>query len=139
MSNRFFVDTNILVYARDAAFPEKQLRAHEVLSRLWRDRSGRLSVQVCNEYYVRVTRKLKPGLIPETAWNDLEALRAWEPVQLDFEILRKARETELRYGLSWWDALIVASAIRVECAQILSEDLAAGQEYFGVRVVNPLT
>jgi predicted nucleic acid-binding protein len=137
MIDRFFVDTNILVYARDASFPGKQRQAHEILSRLWRERSGRLSVQVCNEYYVTVTRKLKPGLPPETAWSDLEALRAWEPVLLDFETLRKARETELRYRLSWWDSLIVASALGAECTQILSEDLSAGQEYFGMRILNP--
>lgn len=138
MIDRFFVDTNILVYARDASFPDKQERAHAMLSRLWRDRSGRLSVQVCNEYYVTVTRKLKPGLSHEAAWSDLEALHAWEPSILDFETLRKARETELRYGLSWWDSLIVASAIRSECTVVLSEDMCTGQEYSGVRIVNPL-
>jgi predicted nucleic acid-binding protein len=58
-------------------------------------------------------------------------------VLLDFETLRKARETELRYRLSWWDSLIVASALGAECTQILSEDLSAGQEYFGMRILNP--
>jgi predicted nucleic acid-binding protein len=137
MTDRYFVDTNVLVYARDAAFPDKQRRAHEVLDRLWRERSGRLSVQVCGEYYVTVTRKLKPGLDPESAWSDLEALHAWEPSALDFKTLQKAHEIGLRYGLAWWDSLIVASAFFAECTQILSEDLSVGQEYLGLRIVNP--
>jgi predicted nucleic acid-binding protein len=137
MTDRFFVDTNIFVYARDASFPDKQAKAHEILAKLWQDRSGRLSLQVCSEYYVTVTRKLKPGLEPDSAWSDLEALRAWEPLATDFATLQRARETEVRYGLSWWDSMIVASACLAECTRILSEDLSGGQEYFGLRVVNP--
>lgn len=137
MIDRFFVDTNIFVYARDAAFPEKLVRAQDVLAKLWQNRSGRLSIQVCSEYYVTVTRKLRPGMDPESAWSDIEALRAWEPSALDYKTLEKAHDTEIRYGLSWWDSLIVASAFFAECTHILSEDLNAGQEYYGIRVVDP--
>ena len=119
------------------AFPDKQAKAHEILAKLWQDRSGRLSLQVCSEYYFTVTRKLKPGLEPESAWSDLEALRAWEALVHRFYDLQKARETEIRYGLSWWDSMIVASAYLAQYSRILSEDLSESQEYFGLRVVNP--
>lgn len=137
MTARTFVDTNILVYARDAAFPEKQSIAHELLGSLWRNRTGRLSVQVCNEYFVTVTRKLTPGLDEAEAWRDVEMYESWDPMPMDVRTLRKAREVQLRYGLAWWDSLIVASAFFAECGRIVSEDLAAEQDYFGIRVVNP--
>ena len=137
MNGRSFVDTNILVYDQDAAFPAKQARARELLTQLWKDRTGRVSIQVCNEYFVTMTRKLKPGLDNETAWNRVEDLAAWEPVPLDYKTLTKARETQQRYGISWWDSLIVAAAFLSECALIYSEDLSHGQEYFGIRVINP--
>lgn len=137
MSDRTFVDTNVLVYAQDASFPEKQSRAWARLDQLWQSRSGRLSIQVCNEYFVTVTRKLKPGRSEELAWEDVRRYQAWEPVSLDFRLLERARETQVRYGLSWWDSTIVAAAYAAECALLLSEDLNADQEYWGIRVENP--
>jgi predicted nucleic acid-binding protein len=137
MNARVFVDTNILVYSRDSAFPDKQATAWEWLDRLWRERTGRLSIQVCNEYFVTVTAKLKPGLSPERAWQDVQNYAAWNPVPLDLALLNRTRETQARYQLSWWDSHIVAAADRCECQTLLSEDLAAGQLYWGVHVVNP--
>ncbi len=137
MIDRVFVDTNVLVYCRDSAFPDKQASAWEWVDRLWRERTGRLSVQVCNEYFVTVTAKLKPGLSPEKAWRDVQNYAAWNPVPLDLGVLSRARETQIRYQLSWWDSLIVAAAARAECRLLLSEDLNSDQEYWGIRVVNP--
>jgi predicted nucleic acid-binding protein len=111
--------------------------AYDVLKELWKSGTGRLSVQVCNEYFVTVTRKLKPGMDEASAWEDVEMYAAWDPHPLAYKTLQKARETQLRYGLSWWDSLIVASAYGAECSKILSEDLNADQEYFGIKVVNP--
>ena len=82
MSALCFVDTNVLVYSRDASEPDKQPRAHEWLTALWRHRCGRTSIQVLNEYYVTVTRKLKPGLSEEEAWKDIDDLWAWQPATL---------------------------------------------------------
>jgi predicted nucleic acid-binding protein len=137
MIGRTFVDTNILVCARDAAFPEKQKISHGLLGALWRNRSGRLSVQVCNEYFVTVTRKLKPGLDEADAWRDIELYEAWDPLPLDLRTLRKAREVQLRYGLAWRGSLIIASAYFAECDRVVSEDLSDEQDYFGIRVVDP--
>ncbi len=137
MSDNIFVDTNILVYSRDAGETEKQPIALNILKELWRTRKGRLSTQVCNEYYVTVTRKLKPGLSPEKAWQDVEALFAWEPQSINSGVLKKARECQLQYQLSWWDALIVSGAFYADCGTIFSEDLNHGQIYFGILVKNP--
>jgi predicted nucleic acid-binding protein len=139
MNDRVFVDTNILVYSRDASESRKQKRALDLLAELWRDRTGRVSIQVLNEYYVTVTRKLVPGMSPDDAWADVEALSAWDPIVLDVALLGRARAVQQRYGTSWWDATIIAAAYRAQCGVILSEDLAHGQAYFGVVVRNPFT
>jgi len=137
MSDSIFVDTNILLYARDTSESEKQKIAARRLDELWEKRSGRLSVQVLNEYFVNVTRKLKPGLSQEEAWDDIEALSVWEPLQIDIPLLQRGYSAQCRYGLSWWDSLIVAAAEATGCAVILSEDLAHGVDYFGIMVENP--
>lgn len=137
MSARRFVDTNILLYARDASEPEKQPIARALMRDLWVSRSGRLSVQVLNEYFVNVTQKLKPGLTKEEAWDDVEALSEWDPVTLDFEVMNRAYLVNSRYRLSWWDSLIVAAAVVADCDEILSEDLSSTQVYEGMPVVNP--
>jgi len=137
MTDLVFVDTNILVYSRDAGEPEKQRTAAERLARLWDDRTGRLSIQVLQEYYVTVTRKLSPGLPVEDAREDVGALRAWRPHVAGLETLDLAWDVEDRYGLSVWDALIVAAAARMNCRTLLTEDLSHGQEYLGVVAENP--
>lgn len=107
------------------------------IDELWESRNGRISTQVLNEYFVNVTRKLDPGLPAQEAWDDLEALSAWDPVAIDFPILSRAYAVSERYGLSWWDSLIVAAAVSAECGRILSEDLSHGASYFGIAVENP--
>lgn len=139
MSDNIFVDTNILLYARDASEPEKQAVAAQRLDQLWDGQNGKLSVQVLNEYFVNVTRKLDPGLSPDEAWDDIEALSVWEPLQMDMPLLQRGYAVHRRYGLSWWDSLIVAAAEVASCATILSEDLANGAQYFGITVENPFS
>ena len=137
MSALCFVDTNVLVYSRDTSEPDKQPRAHEWLTALWRHRCGRTSIQVLNEYYVTVTRKLKPGLSEEEAWKDINDLWAWQPATLDAHLMRRAHTANQRFSLSWWDALIVAAAQTSGCAYLLTEDLQDGQDLDGTHIVNP--
>ena len=134
MSGNIFVDTNILLYARDASEPEKQVIASARLDALWEGRNGRLSVQVLNEYFVNVTRKLNPGLTPQEAWDDMEALSVWEPVPLDMSVVTRTFAIQNRHPLSWWDAMIVAAAEAAGCTCILSEDMSDGTSYFGITV-----
>lgn len=138
MSAVYFVDTNVLVYGRDASEPQKQPRAWAWLDRLWHDRTGRTSCQVLSEYFVTVTRKLDPGLSPEEAWQDVEDLRAWRPVGVDMAVLETAWSAHRSAALSWWDALIVGAAKSCGAEVLLSEDLQDGRDFGGLVVVNPL-
>ena len=137
MSALVFVDTNVFVYARDATEPSKQATAEAWLRTLWTEQRGRTSMQVLCEYYAVVTRKLKPGLKPDDAWDDVTALCAWEPQSIDAEALARARAIEKRYRLSWWDALVVATADIQGCAVLLTEDLQHGLRCDGVTIYNP--
>src|SRR5271165_1988553 len=137
MSELTFVDTNILVYARDADQVQKQETAERCLQRLWQDRTGRLSVQVLSEYYVTLTQKLKPGVKADDAWDDVQALMSWAPQPIDCEVLNRAREIERRYRTSWWDAAIVAAAHSQSCAVLLSEDIQDGMIFGQLTVRNP--
>jgi predicted nucleic acid-binding protein len=132
-----FVDTNVLVYARDASEPEKQPQAAAWIDHLWRTRTARLSFQVLQEYYAATTRKLKPGLTPEQARADVRDLLAWRPVPAGGDLLEAGWWLEDRFGLSCWDALIVAAARTAGCEYLLTEDLQHGAEFEGLRVVNP--
>lgn len=132
-----FVDTNVLVYARDAGEATKQPQARAWLEQLWRARTGRLSFQVLQEFYVIVTRKLDPGLTPTEARAEVRNLFAWRPVAVDGEMVEAAWSLEDRHSLSFWDALILAAARAAGCERVLSEDLSDGEVYDGVEVVNP--
>jgi predicted nucleic acid-binding protein len=139
MSAPVFVDTNVLVYARDAGAPVKQARAAAWLEFLWREQLGRTSMQVLSEYYVALTRKLDPGIPSAEAWDDVSALLTWRPQPSDEAVMKRAREIEQRHRLAWWDSLIVGAAIAQGCALLLSEDLQDGGDYAGVRVRSPFT
>jgi predicted nucleic acid-binding protein len=139
MTALVFVDTNVLLYARDAGEPAKQPRAAAWLERLWREQLGRTSVQVLSEYYVNVTRKLSPGLSPEDAWEDVRALLTWHPQVADESLLIRGREIERRFRLSWWDSLIVAAAQLQGCAVLLTEDLQDGAVFESLTVRSPFT
>ena len=132
-----FVDTNVLVYARDASEPAKQAVAAEWLRELWAEQRGRTSVQVLSEYYTTVTSKLRPGLPADDAWEDVTALFAWEPQNIDRHVLARAREIERRHSLSWWDSMIVAAAQLQNCDTLLSEDLQNGWVCGAVIIRNP--
>ncbi len=137
MTARIFVDTNIFVYVYDARSPQKQALAIEWLRRLWQEQSGRTSVQVLNELYVTLTRKLAHTLPSDTAWEIVHSLMAWEPQAMDRDLILCAREIERRYRIGWWDSLIVGAAQLQDCAVLLSEDLQAGMSFGAVEVVNP--
>lgn len=132
-----FVDTNVLVYARDTSEAEKHVRAAEWMQHLWESGQGRLSIQVLQEYYVTVTRKLSPGLQLYAARADIEDLTSWRPLVIDTDALEVAWSIEDRFGLSFWDSLIVATAHVAGCDVLLTEDLQHGKDLDGVRVVDP--
>jgi predicted nucleic acid-binding protein len=132
-----FVDTNVLVYARDTSEPDKQPQALAWIQHLWRTQTARISFQVLLEYYAATTRKLNPGLSPEAARADIRDLLAWRPIPAGAEVLEAGWLAEDRFGLSCWDALIVAAARIAGCEHLLTEDLQHGSDLDGLRVVDP--
>jgi len=137
MSAKVFVDTNVLVYSRDASEPDKQGQAAAWMATLWERRAGRLSYQVLQEYYVTVTAKLSPGMDRDAARRDVQALLAWKPLPVDARMLLGAWHLQDRYQFSFWDALIAAAAQAAGCRYLLSEDFQAGMEMGELIVVNP--
>jgi len=137
MTAPIFVDTNILVYARDVGARDKQVRAGEWMALIWQSGRGRVSVQVLQELYVTLTRKLRPGLPPAEARAEVRALLPWQPIEIAPVILESAWSLQDRFQLSGWDALIVAAAHAAQCRYLLTEDLQDGQNLDGLLVVNP--
>lgn len=104
---------------------------------LWRSRNGRISHQVLQEYYVTLTRKLRPGLPASLARDDVRALIEWNPIATDSALLERAWAVEERFQVSFWDALIIAAAAASGASMLLTEDLQEGAEIEGVLIVNP--
>ena len=135
MTALVFVDTNVLLYAVDAADPIKQKAAGSWRAYLWRTGRGRLSFQVIQEFYANALR-IRPGAARETR-AEARDLLGWKPVVIDAEVLERAWTIQERYQISFWDALIVSAAKAARCGYLLTEDLQAGQDLDGVVVVNP--
>ena len=133
-----FVDTNVLVYAHDRSAGEKQTRAKTLIQELWAAGTGCLSVQVLQEFYVTITQKVRQPLPAEIAATVVEDLSFWRVYAPDAKDVLGAIALQRRYGLSFWDAMIVYSAIQLQCQVIWSEDMNPGQRYEGVQVVNQL-
>ena len=136
MSDKTFVDSNVLIYAHDIDAKKKHEAAKRVLQELWRERAGVLSMQVLQEFYVNVTRKISRPISKDSARLVVNTYSTWCIDTTPAEISSAFRiEDEARIG--FWDALIVASAVKGGANLILSEDLNAGQTISGVRVENP--
>jgi predicted nucleic acid-binding protein len=136
MSARIFVDTNILIYAHDVDAGAKHQVAKNVLRELWSQRSGVLSMQVLQEFYVNVTRKIASPLSKDVARLVVNSYSVWCIETTPTEISTAFRiEDESRIG--FWDALIVAAAVKCGALRILSEDLNAKQVIAGIPIENP--
>lgn len=134
---RAFVDSNVLVYAHDEGSGEKFDRAQALVRRLWDDRTACVSVQVLQELFVTLTRKLPTPVDPAEARAAVEDFARWtvhRPGPVD---VLAAIDISERARISFWDAMIVQSSIALGCDVLYSEDLNAGQRYDGVVVVDP--
>lgn len=136
MSDKTFVDTNVLIYAHDVDAKAKHEVAKCVLRELWSQRAGVVSMQVLQEFYVNVTRKIATPLPKDVARLVVNSYSIWCVDTSPAEIATAFRiEDESRIG--FWDALIVASAAKSGATRILSEDLNAQQRIAGIPVENP--
>jgi predicted nucleic acid-binding protein len=131
-----FLDTNVLVYAYDAGEPGKQKIAQGLVRRALR---GEIvaSSQVLGEFAATLLHKITPAAKPEELITLLNTLGPIKLILLDGDIVHRAVQARAEYGLHFYDGMIVASAERGGCERIWSEDLNAGQKYFGIAVENP--
>ncbi|MEX0783349.1 MAG: PIN domain-containing protein [Dehalococcoidia bacterium] len=137
MTVTVFVDTNVLVYSRDDGHPEEQGRARAWLDEVARAGTPKLSFQVLVELYSVITSKLS-GLVTEAVVRDLVvSLLPWDPIGPSAALIDAAWRVQDRFGLSWWDAQIVAAAQLQGCAYLLTEDLQHGQRFGDLTVVSP--
>jgi predicted nucleic acid-binding protein len=139
MANKYFVDTNILLYAHDRSAGLKHERARQLLERLWTSGEGVLSTQVLQELCINLRRKVALALPLEEVRQLIQDYLSWEIVINTPVSVLHALEIEVRYQISFWDALVLQAAESSGAAVLYSEDLAAGQKYGVVQVVNPLT
>lgn len=130
-----FVDTSVLLAADDTHSPSAQAQARAWLQVLWQRRAGRVSTQVLNAYYVAATQHF--GMPQGDARAKLRRLQLWQPWQIDQRTLETAWGIEARFGLPYWDALMVASAAQSGASHVLTTVLAHPQQIDGVTVLNP--
>lgn len=135
-SGRTFVDTNVLIYAHNLDAGAKREIANRVLRDLWRERNGILSLQVLQEFYVNVTRKIPTPLSKQSARLVVNSYSIW-CVETTTAEISAAFQIEDESRIGFWDALIVAAAAKGGAGRILSEDLSAGQRIAGIVIENP--
>jgi predicted nucleic acid-binding protein len=138
MSDKYFVDTNILVYAHDRSAGVKRQRAQALLLQLWDSGRGVLSTQVLQELCINLRRRAGNPLPVEEVRRVIREYSTWEVVTNTPESVLRALDIEIRYKTSFWDALILQAAEDAGASILYSEDLATGQRYGAIQVVNPL-
>ena len=135
MNERSFLDTNVLVFTDDQDSPDKQRKALQIVADCRRRRNGVVSTQVLQEYFVTATRKL--GVAPEVARRKAEIFGGLDLVAPGLDDILGAIDLHRLHRLSFWDALVVRTALVSGCTRLLSEDLQPGRRFDGLTVVNP--
>jgi predicted nucleic acid-binding protein len=138
MPDKFFVDTNILLYAHDHSAGRKHERARQLVEHLWTSGEGVLSTQVLQELCINLRRKIARPLPVEEIRQIIQDYLSWEIVVNSPASVLQALEIEVRYQTSFWDALVLQAAETSGASVLYSEDLATGQKYGAVQVINPL-
>jgi predicted nucleic acid-binding protein len=137
MNGRVFLDANILIYAHDRDAGEKHAIALEIVKDLWEKREGVLSNQILQELYVGLTKKILKTIARSEARELLRAYICWSIKEITPLSIIRATEIEEKYGISFWDALVIVAAYEAKCEKILTEDLNSGQVIEGVLIENP--
>jgi len=134
---RQFLDSNILVYAYDRTQEAKWKRARAFLEDLWASREATMSVQVLQEFFRVVTRKLPHPLSVSEARPIVADLAKWPCHRPGAADVMAAIDLQEELKISFWDAMIVHSARQMGCSVLWTEDLNDGQRYAGVLVRDP--
>ena len=134
-ADRYFVDTNVILYTYDTKNHRKRERAEAWLQWLWESASGTLSWQVLQEFYSNAVRKF--GANPEKVRSHVKLLAEFNPPDVTVGLLERAWFWTDEAGISFWDSMIVAAAERTKCRWLLSEDFQTGREFGAITVLNP--
>lgn len=134
---REFVDANVLVYAFDSSAEGKQQAAQRLLERLWQSNTGCLSVQVLQEFFVTVTKKVATPMPVEDASARIREFAAWRVFAPVTEDVLAAIRLHAEAEIAFWDAMIVIAAAESGCDVLWTEDLSDGQKLRGVHIRNP--
>jgi predicted nucleic acid-binding protein len=126
-----------LIYAHDASAGRKHKRAKRLLTELWAQGVGCVSVQVLQEFYVNITAKVRHPLDADAARQRVEDLSFWIVHSPTADDVLEAIRLHQTARLSFWDAMVIVSAQRLECRTLWSEDLNAGQTINGLAISNP--
>jgi predicted nucleic acid-binding protein len=137
MSDKVFLDTNILVCAYDENEPKKQQKAQDILTDGIEQESSFLSVQVLGEFFNVVTRYIPQPMSSDEALEIIDMLRIMPVQEIDLIMVKRAIDTHKTYKISYWDSLILSAAERAGCTMLFSEDLSDGQTYQNILVRNP--
>lgn len=137
MKDRYFIDTDILVYANDLSQPEKKQKAQQIILSGIREDTIALSTQVLSEFFITVTRKIKVPLSSEIAKKEIQLLGNSEIVDIDMPLVIQAIDISKKHQLSYWDSLIISAAVRSRSVILYSEDLTHNQTIEGIKIVNP--
>lgn len=134
-----FVDTGLLLSCFDDEDAARRDRARDWVGQCWQRRCGRLSTQVLNEFYSSARRHFPQAITAGDARAEVRRYQHWKPWSIDHPTVETAWAVESRYGVNYWDALIVAAAQQQGCELLLSETLPHEQRYESVQVINPFT
>jgi predicted nucleic acid-binding protein len=137
LNRPIFVDTNVHLYAFDAAEPSKRVAAQKWRESLWQSGRGRTSFQVLQEFYSQSLRKFPSAKANIRA--EIQNLLTWRPVLINAAVLEASWAVQDRYRIAFWDALIVAAAQVASCRYLLTEDLQSGQVFGDVEIVDPFS
>jgi predicted nucleic acid-binding protein len=133
--DRYFVDSNVLLYHYDELNPIKRDHAKSWLAWLWENNRGALSWQVLQEFYWNALRKFR--VPPEVARHRVKLMFEWNPPDVTIGLIERAWHWTDQAQLTFWDGLIVAAAERMRCRYLLSEDFQTGRQFGSMTVVNP--
>ena len=133
--DKYFVDSNVLLYAHDARDKHKQFRAESWLDWIWQQAMPHVSWQVLQEFYANAVLKMR--VPPHNARKVVSLWAEWNPPDVTLGLLERAWHWSDQAKISFWDSMIVAAAERSRCRWLLSEDFQAGRQFGDLTVVNP--
>ena len=132
-----FVDTNIHIYSQDATAGDKHTTACALVARIFEERTGVTSIQVLCEFYAVTTGKARHRITAANALQAIEDIAQWRVHEPSVANVRRAIDRSVRYTMSFWDAMVIESAIAMDCSVLWTEDLQHNAVHDGVRIRNP--